>query len=86
MRLLMAFFVLSGIVGTWMHYRGNSAFELEVDPALPSWPLFKASISGVTPVLAPGSMIQLGLIGLAWCFRHPVLGGSQDSTSSPHVT
>lgn len=80
-RLLMVFFVVAGAVGSWLHYHGNSDFELEIDPALPRWPLFKAAITGVTPVLAPGSMIQLGLIGLAWCFRHPALGGSKDSVT-----
>lgn len=82
MRMLMICFIIAGAAGTWLHYDGNRAFELEIDPALPGWPLFKAAISGVTPVLAPGSMIQLGLIGLAWCFRHPALGDTQDATTT----
>ena len=30
-------------------------------------------LRGATPALAPGAMVQLGLLGLAFTFRHPVL-------------
>ena len=30
-------------------------------------------LTGATPALAPGAMVQLGLIGLAYTFRHPAL-------------
>jgi hypothetical protein len=29
------------------------------------------TITGATPVLAPGSMVLLGLVGFAYTYRHP---------------
>lgn len=81
-RMLMVLFVVAGVVGTWLHYASNAEFELEITPEIARWPLFKAAIAGALPVLAPGSMIQLGLIGLAWCFRHPALGATKDFSNT----
>lgn len=64
---------LSGAVGTYLHYRGNVEFELEMMPGLGGLPLFREAMTGATPALAPGVMIQLGLLGLAYTFRHPGL-------------
>lgn len=69
----MLVFIASGLVGTWLHYKGNADFEIEITPTMAGWELFSASMMGATPVLAPGTMVQLGLIGLAWSFGHPAL-------------
>ena len=66
--------ILSGGVGVLLHFRGNMEFELEMTPAMAGWELFRETMTGATPALAPGSLIPLGLIGLAWAFRHPALG------------
>jgi len=70
---IMMAFVLSGLAGLWLHYSGNMEFELEMYPSLGGLELFKKAIRGATPALAPGTMIQLGLLGLAYTFRHPAL-------------
>lgn len=72
-RAVMAMFVVIGVIGVFLHYRGNVAFELELEPMLRGWVLFKAAMMGATPALAPGAMVQIGLIGLAWTWRHPAL-------------
>ena len=72
-RVLMVLCVVSGFLGVLLHYRGNVEFELEMYPDLSGWKLFKESMMGATPALAPGAMIQVGLVGLAWTFRHPAL-------------
>jgi hypothetical protein len=36
---------------------------------------------GATPLLAPGIMLQLGLVGLLFTFRHPALARPGDATS-----
>lgn len=72
-RGLMVLFLVSGVLGTWLHYRGNVEFELEMYPDLSGWALFKDSMMGATPALAPGTMIQIAIVGLAWAFRHPAL-------------
>lgn len=81
--LCMAAFVVSGVLGTWYHYAGNVEFELERTPELGALALFQAAMGGATPALAPGTMIQLGLIGLLYTFRHPArhAGGAPDSTN-----
>jgi len=70
---MMIVFIGSGLLGTWLHYKGNADFELEITPTMAGWTLFSTSMAGATPVLAPGTMIQLGLIGLAWSLGHPAL-------------
>lgn len=75
---LMVLFVLSGLVGVWLHYRGNVEFELEMYPDLAGWKLFRDAMMGATPALAPGSMIQLGLIGLAWAITRDWGRGTGD--------
>jgi hypothetical protein len=64
-RLLMALFVASGLLGVGLHYRGNHEFELEMYPAMAGIELVRETLTGATPVLAPGSMALLGLVGLA---------------------
>lgn len=72
-RALMLGFVATGIVGLWLHFAGNRAFELEMEPAQGGWLLAWRSLRGATPALAPGAMIQVGLLGLALTWRHPAL-------------
>jgi hypothetical protein len=77
LRLLMILFVVSGIVGTALHMRGAAEFQLEIDPSLPRWELFKKVMRAqAPPALAPGVMMQLGLVGLVALYRHPTLKGS----------
>jgi len=79
----MLLFMISGIVGAWFHYRAKVEFKLEMSPGLAGLELFWEAIKGgaVPPVLAPGIMIQLGLIGLAYTFRHPALAASTQKTN-----
>jgi hypothetical protein len=64
-RLLMALFVASGALGVALHYRGNQEFEREMYPSMAGMELVRHTLTGATPVLAPGSMALLGLVGLA---------------------
>jgi hypothetical protein len=82
LQVVMGAFVLGGLAGVVLHYRGNAVFELEMEPALSGWPLFKAAMMGATPALAPGAMAQLGLLGLLWCWRHPALADTTETFSS----
>jgi hypothetical protein len=74
MRVTMALFICSGFVGMGLHYVGNTEFQLEMDPSLDGWNLFvKAITSKAPPALAPAAMIQMGLLGLLYTYRHPAL-------------
>ena len=72
-RATMVLFVASGCLGIILHYRNNEAFELEMYPEMEGTELIWESLTGAMPALAPGTMIQLGLLGLLYTFRHPVL-------------
>ena len=70
LQVTMTLFVIAGILGVWLHYRGASEFQLEMDgsqhgPAL--W--WKALRAKAPPVLAPGLMMQLGFLGLVYAYR-----------------
>jgi hypothetical protein len=72
-RVAMLACVIAGLVGIYLHYRGNVEFELEMNAGLKGFQLFRDSMMGATPALAPGSMTQLGLLGLLYTYRHPRL-------------
>ena len=75
---LMALLIISGAVGIYLHYGATTEFQLEMDPTLSGFALFKkAIVAKAPPALAPGAMTQLGLIGLAYTFRHPALGAGR---------
>ena len=80
-RLVMALFVASGGIGVALHYRGNEIFELEMYPELAGRELIVGTLTGATPVLAPGSMSLLGLLGLAVVHRHPVATSGKEESS-----
>lgn len=84
-QVLMAGFVLAGGLGLWFHYRGNVEFELEMYPGLKGLELFRKSLSGATPALAPGMMSHLGLLGLAFTYRHPDLSRKPRATAHPET-
>lgn len=76
-QLVMMLLIVSGAVGIYLHYGATTEFQLEMDPTLTGFALFKkAIVAKAPPALAPGAMVQLGLIGLAYTFRHPALTSS----------
>ena len=76
MRWLMLGFVMSGLVGVYFHFQGSAEFKLESNPSLSGMALFWEAIGGkAPPLLAPGAMIQLGLLGLVYTLKHPALSG-----------
>jgi hypothetical protein len=75
LQFLMVLFIAAGVAGIILHYRGNMEFQLEIDPSQGGWDLFTKVIHAkAPPALAPGAMAQLGLLGLAYVFRHPAFG------------
>jgi uncharacterized membrane protein len=76
----MLLFIISGAVGCWFHYQAKREFKLETDPALVGWELFREAITSgaVPPVLAPGLMIQLGLLGLAYSYNRSSSSSTDD--------
>ena len=75
LQFVMVLFVASSLIGVGYHYAGNEEFERELYPGMEGLTLFRESLSGATPTLAPGSMMLLGFVGLIYAHRHPGLSG-----------
>lgn len=78
-QLVMLAFLLVGVLGVFLHLKGNVEFALERNPSLSGASLLWKALRGATPALAPGALAQLGLIGLLFTYRHPVPAGRNDS-------
>ena len=72
-RWTMLAFVLGGMVGLWFHLSSNMEFELEMYPTLSGLELLSKALGGAMPALAPGALVQLGLIGFLYTYQHPAL-------------
>jgi len=79
--LMLAFMAL-GVIGIGLHYDGNVEFERELHPDERGWTFIRKTVAGATPVLAPGSMVLLGLVGLAHAYHHPRRGLSRLETET----
>jgi len=68
----MAALIISGLAGVVLHYQGSLEFQLDMDPEISRWDVFwKVMHMKAPPTLAPGIMVQLGLLGLVSTYRHP---------------
>jgi hypothetical protein len=78
-QIVMALFVLAGFVGFAAHFRGSAEYQLELNPEMSNWELLEKILRAkAPPLLAPGMMLQLGLLGLAYVFSDSKL--SKDDT------
>ncbi len=80
-RVVAGLAAISALVGIYLHYQANVEWELETTPALHGWELFREAVTGALPLLAPGTMLQLGLLGLLWSYRHPLLAATATGSS-----
>ena len=72
LQVLMLAFAVAGVIGMALHVQANREFQAEVDPGLSGGNLLWAILQAKSPpALAPGTMTLLGLIGLAYAYRHP---------------
>lgn len=65
---IMTLLLAAGLVGTVLHFDGNLVDAKESNPSLAGSLLYREALMGSTPALAPGTLIQLGLIGLLYAF------------------
>ena len=64
MKVVSILTILTGIMGIGLHLKNNMEFEQEMYPQLAGWDLIEGSLTGALPVLAPGALIPIGLLGL----------------------
>jgi len=70
LQAMMMLCVAAGALGVALHFRGAADFQLEIDPTISRSILVqKVMRAKAPPVLAPGVMIQLGLLGLVYAHR-----------------
>jgi len=80
---LMILMAAVSLLGMYFHFRGNREFQLEITPSLGGWPLFLKIIRAhAPPAMAPGALLQLALLGLLYCYRHPALVRPKEAESS----
>jgi len=71
LQTVMGLFVLSGFAGMAAHFNGSAEYQLELNPDLDTWELLDKIVHAkAPPLLAPGMMIQMGLLGLAYAFTN----------------
>ena len=74
-RATMVLAIASAGIGFVLHYQANAEFQLDIDPSARGPTLWmKVMRAKAPPALAPGVMAHLGLLGLAYTYRHPALG------------
>ena len=67
--VVMALFVLAGFAGVIAPFVGSAEFQLELNPDMSPWELIEKVLRAkAPPVLAPGMMLQFGLLGFAYIF------------------
>jgi hypothetical protein len=68
-QVLMVMFVAAGLVGMFLHFQGSKEFQLEMEPTMRGtdlvWHVLRAKSP---PTLAPGSMVQMGILGLGYAY------------------
>jgi hypothetical protein len=69
LEIIMVLFALAGFAGVAAHFRGSAEFQLDLNPSMSTWELVeKVMRAKAPPLLAPGMMLQMGLLGLAYVY------------------
>lgn len=58
-----------GLFGVWEHAEHNYAFAAEIDATASTGALLVEAATGASPLLAPGALVVLGLLGAARAWR-----------------
>jgi len=74
-QVVMLFMVVAGTIGIGLHLRENVATELDLNPGSSGLAFWLEVVRGDLPTLAPGTLVQFGLLGLLYAYRHPALNG-----------
>jgi hypothetical protein len=68
-QLTMGLFIAAGLLGMYFHYQGSREFQIEMDPTMSGmnlvWHVLQAKSP---PTLSPGTMVQMGILGLGYAY------------------
>ena len=73
LQVLGILLVIGGAVGVLMHFDLNIDLEKELNPDSTGTAFWREVFRGDAPTLAPGTLVQFGLIALLYAYRHPAL-------------
>jgi hypothetical protein len=78
LQIVMVLFALAGFAGMAAHFNGSAEYQLELNPDMSNWELLdKILHAHAPPLLAPGMMLWMGLLGLAYAFTDIRYRGSK---------
>lgn len=77
LQVVMMLLIIGGVLGMKLHFDSNFEFERELEPDASGFPFWIEVLRGATPTLAPGTLIQFGLLGLLYAYRHPSLSRTE---------
>lgn len=63
-RVWMYIGMLSGVIGIFMHVKNNWEFAIELRSNLKGWDLITEVATGAIPVISPGFLIPMAMLGL----------------------
>jgi hypothetical protein len=69
LRIVAALQVVAGLIGMALHLQSNVEFAREMHAEIAGVRLAWEALTGAIPALAPGALLQLGLIGLAYTIQ-----------------
>lgn len=70
-QVAMVLVTLGSLVGVFEHVKSNLLISVHLFHLSGIAALWDAAVNGKAPLLAPGILAQVGLLGLAYTFRHP---------------
>jgi hypothetical protein len=75
LQFVMLAFIGAGVIGITLHFNANAEFQRDIDPSISALELVRKVVAATAPpALSPGFMVQLGLLGLVYTYKHPALG------------
>lgn len=72
-QVVMLLLIIGGTAGLLFHLGANYEFEKELNPDSSGLEFWLEVVRGDMPTLAPGTLIQFGLLGLLYGYRHPLV-------------
>lgn len=79
LQVVMLLLIVGGVVGMVLHLVENHEYMRELEPDMVGLEFWIGVVRGDMPTLAPGTLIQFGLLGLLYAYRHPALTAAQSS-------
>ena len=84
-QVTMSLCIASGVIGMVFHLAFSASEARKKQISLYGMRLIREALTGAAPPLAPAALIQVGVIGLAYTFRHPALEEVNRKAGQPRL-